>query len=206
MVRPHSSARTLIIAILVGLVSLAFFSYLFLRKGDSAAEQPLVQSKKTVMEVPEVTIDPNAPTIVKDASGTFSTFTSSQLGVRFSYQNMSGVADPVEVGNSISFLGYTLYVFTKNPKDSFEEGMRKLALNVYPPCSTQMYDQGADGVVKAQVVTGTCIVDSFLPTDGGHFFIYPNYSGVFFFVRGPAGTPSLFDHRGTWLDKILIRG
>ncbi len=129
--------------------------------------------------------------------------------------NTVNVKSPVEDGNTINFLDYHLEVFDKDEGESLPNAMTRLMFPFAPQgaCVVNDYPVTADKIEKATIEhkalpggtdDGTCPTRYRGNENGRHFFMYPKYPFVFFYVEGPTGTPALFSHQGTWLSTIEL--
>ena len=174
----------------------------------------------------------NSPsTLVYDTNGSnFFTYTSYHLGLQFHSQQIyqaidtrycdsklptcgalvSGPTDPpVEKGNTITFAGFGLQVFDKNPVDMIDA---TIVANVLTPnnsknCHVIVHSESSDGTVRATLddTTGNDCPPGYVGNaNGHHFFIYPKYPNALFFTEGQSFTPALFNHKNTWIDGIQL--
>ena len=225
MVRVRKSRKKAIfIGVIAALVIVLFSVSVFWK-----TTTPAVSDSKSAHTLHRHLVDTDSTVTADQEVAGYSVFTSYRLGVRIRFRtfnhnivvdpcpatwvscptihNLDTVAPPSEEGNAISFLGYRLEVFDKDPVEDIEGAMTR---NIFPTasagaCSVRIYPESADGTVKA-VLSGTATdgcPEKYLGTARGrHFFVYPKYPNVLLFVEGPSGVPALFDHRDTWIGTI----
>lgn len=229
MVRSRSHKRALVISGIIGVIIICVLAYLYASFKKGAAEMKTEQQKQFTIGGFRTLINQPSSVVPDPAISGYMMFTSYRLGVRFSYKKFydggyqqkcplaaeycphvpekNVIGQPEEKDNTIKFLGYTLYVFEKDPAEDFPTAVTRVAASGNAACPVLVYPESSDKVVKAAITnSSSCTSDYIYNNDGGHFFMYPKYANVFFFVRGPANTAALFDHTHTWIDAILIKG